>query len=852
MLRSFVLGLALMAACAGLCAQETGNDPAPGEQTPDGAALNSAISAMAANGTASSAAGLSGIAGIMNAAVARGTIPGGVVLVGHDGEVVYREAFGMRSLEPEREPMTVDTIFDVASMTKCIVTATAVTQLAQQGKLRLNDPVAAYLPEFGRNGKENITVRELLTHFSGLPEDFDLKARWTGREGAYRMAMDARPEFLPGTRFLYSDINFVTLGFVVEKVSGLRLDEYAERNIFLPLGMRETSYLPPGNPLVKQWKARIAPTEYGEGHIMMRGIVHDPTAQRMGGVAGHAGVFSSADDLAKFAQEMLHPSKPDSGLPGTPLGGFHILSAESVEKMTTPQQPPGAPVLRGLGWDIDSPFSSNRGEFFPVGSFGHTGFTGTSIWIDPVTNSYVIVLTNAVHPRGEKRTAEVISLRSRIASAVAQGLRLTASEEQKMRLARITGYNEAMPAGRLVTWRNGRVRTGIDVLEAHNFSELRRGESGGQIRRNVSAATRVALVTNQTGVDSEGRRTIDVLAKAPGVELAAIFSPEHGIAGSLDTTAIADSKDAATGVPVYSVFGDSEAKRHPSSQVLELVDAVVFDIQDIGTRFYTYETTLGYFLEAAAKSGKRIIVLDRPNPINGATVQGPVSDAGRESFTNYGEIPVRHGMTMGELARYYNAEHGAGGRMTGARLTVVPMEGWQRGDWLDSTGVMWVNPSPNMRSLTAALLYPGVGLVEGTNVSVGRGTDTPFELVGAPWVRAVELAAYLNGRALAGVRFVATEFTPAADVYAQKRCGGVNIVVTDRNALDAPELGVEIASALHAMYPAQFDMKKLDWLLVNAAAAKEIADGVDPRRIGMEWDDGIARFRAVRAKYLLY
>jgi uncharacterized protein YbbC (DUF1343 family)/CubicO group peptidase (beta-lactamase class C family) len=756
---------------------------------------------------------------IMNAAVARAIIPGGVVLVGHDGAVVYRKAFGMRSLEPSREAMTVDTIFDIASMTKCIATATSVMKLVEQGRIRLNDPVAAYLPDFARNGKENITLRQLLTHFSGLPEDFDPKAAWKGRNAAYQMAMDEKPIFPPGSRFLYSDINFVTLGFVVEKVSGLSLDEYAAQNIFQPLAMNDTRFLPPA-----QWRARIAPTEYDGGHQMMRGTVHDPTAWRMGGVAGHAGVFSTADDLAKYAQDMLT--------------GFHVLSALTVEKMSTPQQPPTATALRGLGWDIDSPFASNRGEFFPVGSFGHTGFTGTSIWIDPVTSSYVIVLTNAVHPKGGNSRAGVVSLRSRIASAVAQELALTVTEDQKLRLARITGYNEAMPAARLVTSRNGAVLTGIDVLESHGFAELRQAGS---------AKTRIAIVTNQTGVDAHGSRTIDVLAKAPGIEVAAIFSPEHGVNGSLDTTAISDSRDAATGIPVYSVYGDSSAKRHPSLEVLNSVDAVVYDIQDIGARFYTYETTLGYFLEAAAKTGRKIFVLDRPNPINGAYVQGPISDRGRESFTNYGQIPIRHGMTIGELARFYNSEHGIH-----SHLTVIPMEGWQRGDWLDSTGVLWINPSPNMRSLTEAALYPGIGLLEATNISVGRGTDTPFEVLGAPWIHATELAAYLNARAISGVRFVPVEFTPSADVYAQKKCGGVNIVVTGRNSLDAPELGIEIASALHSLYPDQYEMAKLDNLMLNAATAQSIRAGEDPRRIWMDWIDEIEVFKAIRAKYLLY
>jgi uncharacterized protein YbbC (DUF1343 family)/CubicO group peptidase (beta-lactamase class C family) len=754
---------------------------------------------------------------IVNGAVARGSIPGAVVLIGHNGKVVYRKAFGSRSLEPDKEAMTVDTIFDLASLTKCIATTTSVMKLVQEGKVRLNDPVAAYLPEFARNGKRDITVRELLTHFSGLTEDLDLKTAWKGRDAAYQMAMDEKPIFPPGSRFLYSDINFETLGFLVEKVSGMSLDEYSAKYVYAPLGMKDTRFLPP-----TAWIPRIAPTQYDENHRMLRGVVHDPTARRMGGVAGHAGLFSTADDLSKFAQDLL--------------SGFQVLTPMTVEKMSTPEQPPTALSLRGLGWDIDSPFSTNRGEFFPIGSFGHTGFTGTSIWIDPVTDTYVILLTNAVHPNGH--SSAIISLRTRVASAAAQSLGLSVSGDQKLRLVRITGYNEAMSSARLVTDRNGLVRTGIDMLESHVFAELRERDK---------ATTKIALVTNQTGQDSHGNRTIDLLAKAPGIHVVAIFSPEHGVTGSVDTTEIADSKDAATGIPVYSVYGDSSAKRHPSLEVLKSADVIVYDIQDVGTRFYTYETTLGYFLEAAAKTDKKIFVLDRPDPINGTFVQGPISDKGRENFINYGEIPIRHGMTIGELARFYNSERGIN-----SRLTVVPMEGWQRGDWLDSAGILWVNPSPNMRNLTEAILYPGLGILESTNVSLGRGTDTPFELVGSPWIQPLELAAYLNARAIEGVRFVPTEFTPNASVYAQKRCGGVNIMVTDRNRVDAPELGIEIASALHSLYPQQFEMKNLDGLMLNKATKDAINTGQDPRRIWMDWVEAIERFKPVRAKYLLY
>ena len=323
-----------------------------------------------------------------------------------------------------------------------------------------------------------------------------------------------------------------------------------------------------------------------------------------------------------------------------------------------------------------------------MGSFGHTGWTGTSIWIDPTTRTYIILLTNSVHPRGK---GNVIALRAKIATAVAAALPLTVSEKEQLRLKSITGYNEAQTAARRLSVRNGSVQTGIDVLEAHNFDVLRGG----------AAKKKIGLLTNQTGVDSQGRRTIDVLAEAPGVSLDAIFSPEHGVTGTLDTTDVGNSKDAATGIPVYSVYGATDAARRPSPEILKNLDAVVVDIQDAGVRFYTYETTLGYFLEAAAKAGIEIIVLDRPNPITGSFVQGPMPDPGRESFVSYAAVPVRHGMTVGELAQMWNAE-----RNIHARLQVVAMEGWMRGDWFDSTGVNWINPSPNLRSLTEATLYP--------------------------------------------------------------------------------------------------------------------------------------------------
>jgi len=754
---------------------------------------------------------LAALDSIVQTAIANHEIPGAVLLVGHDGRVVYRKAFGNRSLEPARSEMTADTIFDIASLTKVVATTTAIMQLHEQGKIRLNDPVVKYIPEFGQNGKDDITVRDLLTHHSGLPPDLDLTHAWTGRDAGYSMAFAATPYAPSGARFIYSDINFIVLGALVERVSGLPLDTYCAQNIFTPLGMAHTRFRP-----LPEWLSQVAPTEFDERGQMLRGVVHDPTVRRMGGAAGQAGVFSTADDLAKFAQALLD--------------GSPVLSQLAIQKMTSPQQPPTSPAIRGFGWDIDSPFSSNRGELLPVGSFGHTGFTGTSLWVDPATRTYIILLSNAVHPRGK---GSAISLRAKVATAVAAAVPSTSSEQETLRWKNITGYNEAMTAERRLSGRNGSVLTGIDVLEALDFAPLR--------------GKKIGVLTNQTGFDSTGHRTIDILAHAPGVQLTAIFSPEHGVTGSLDTTKIGNSRDAATGIPVYSVYGSSDAARRPPPDVLTQLDAIVIDLQDAGVRFYTYETTLGYFLEAAAKTGTSIVVLDRPNPLTGSFVQGPLSEPGRESFVNYGPVPVRHGMTLGELAQMFNMEHNIR-----AKLTVVPMQGWMRGDWFDATSLEWSNPSPNLRSLNEATLYPGVALVEGTNVSVGRGTDTPFELLGAPWMNGRELAQYLNARQIGGVRFVPVTFTPSSSNYSGQLCRGVNIVITAREFVDSPELGIELASALMHLYPQQFHVEKMLDILANQSVYNAVAKGEDPRRIALDWQEDLLKFQQLRARYLLY
>ena len=792
------------------------------------ASLLLVLVAPSAHSEAKQKADFSSVDRIVTDAISAKKFPGAVVIVGHHGHVVFRKAYGERSLVPQHETMSQDTVFDVASLTKVLATTTAVMQLYEQGRFLLNDPVAKYLPEFGVNGKEDITIRQLLTHYSGLPPDLSLTDPWTGKEEGLRRAFSCTPITPPGVEFRYSDINFMILGALVEKLSGLTLDQYEAQYIAKPLGLKDTRFLPP-----ESWRDRVAPTQFDNG-VMLRAVVHDPTARRMGGVAGHAGLFSSAGDVAIFAQNLL------DRLAGRP--SFFPLQRLTLQKTIVPGQPATGTSLRAIGWDIDSPYSSNRGELFPVGSFGHTGFTGTSVWIDPANDTYIVMMSNAVHPNGP---TNITSVRSAVATAVAIALDIQTDHDKL--ITQITGYNESLSGKRRWQDRNGSVLTGIDVLESDHFAEL------AQLASKHRGTLNIGLLTNQTGLDAQGRRTIDVLVKdavqaVPGLQLKLLFSPEHGISGVLDQTNIANSADPGTGLSVISLYGGDRDQRHPSLDTLRGLDAVLVDLQDAGVRFYTYESALRYLLEAAGQTGTEVVILDRPNPLGGSFVQGSVSDANADSYVDVAPIPVRHGLTLGELARYLNGEYALH-----APLTFVAMQGWQRGDWFDATSLTWVNPSPNLRSLAEAILYPGVGLIETTNVSVGRGTDTPFEYVGAPWIDGRVLAHALNARFLPGIRFVPVNFTPAEPYpYAKQLCHGIELIVTNRNVLDTPELGLEIATVLHKLYPDQYHLDKIATLLANREVLHDLESGRDPQRIDEDWQQALQRFMQKRKQYLLY
>jgi uncharacterized protein YbbC (DUF1343 family) len=727
-------------------------------------------------------------------AIRTGKIPGTVILIGNHGKVIYRQAFGLCALKPNKLPMTTDTIFDIASLTKVIATSIAVAQLVEMGKLDLEDPVAKYWPEFKANGKEGITVRDLLTHYSGLRPALDFKPDWSGYDTALRMIEEEKPALSPGTSFIYSDINFIILGELVSRISGEPLDVYSTDHIFKPLGMNDTGFNP--SPLLQ---SRIAPTQHQHGTTgkILWGEVHDPIANSMGGVAGHAGIFSTADDLAIFAQMVLD---------GGNRKNVQILSPLMVKKMTAPQSPPDRMPLRGLGWNIGSSLIS-------VGSLEHKGFTGTGIWIDPVSNTYVIILSNRVHPNGK---GNVEPLRAKILSLVNESIGMASQPLFSNDDEQGTGNNE-------------KVQTGIDVLTAEKFRSL--------------AGLRVGLITNHSGIHSDGRRTVDLLHKTPNVKLKVIFSPEHGFSGK-EEGKISLTKEPLTGLPIYSLYGDVA---RPTQKMLAGLDALVFDIQDAGARFYTYITTMGYAMEACAKKRIPFYVLDRPNPITASAVQGPILEKNLRSFTGYFPLPVRHGMTVGELAKLFNAE-----MRIGAKLHVIKMRGYERTHWYDETGLLWLSPSPNLRTLTETILYPGVAMVEGANVSVGRGTTTPFELLGAPWVNGEELGLYLNNRNVQGVRFMPVDFTPNSSLFKNQLCYGIRIVLLDRTVLDSPALGIEIASALHRLYPNDFLLDKTLGLIGSRQVLKALKGGQDPTSIVQNWQDPLEQFCNLRSKYLLY
>lgn len=731
---------------------------------------------------------LAGIGQLVHQGIEDGKMPGCVVCVGRQGRIVYLEAFGQRKLD--EEPMTVDTVFDMASITKPVATATSIMKLVENGQLRLDEKVVTLFPEFAPNGKDAISIKDMLIHQSGLIPDNALADYEQGPEVAWQRICDLNLVAPVGSTFKYSDVNFIVLAEVVKKISGKTVHEFSQAEIYQPLGMTESGYLP-----AQDLRGRAATTEKRNGQ-WMKGEVHDPRAFELGGVAGHAGLFSTARDLAIYAQMML-----GDGLYQDGAQAVRILSPQTVATMTQAYQVSSG--SRGLGWDKQSPYSSNRGDLLSPAAFGHGGFTGTVLWVDPGLDLFFIFLSNRVHPEGK---GSVNHLAGQILNLVVSAI------GEKAHAAQVP------------------VLCGIDVLQQEKFRSL--------------AGQRVGLITNHTGRDAAGKSSVEILHQAAECSLTALFSPEHGFEGAKDVAHIADSSDTATGLQIFSLYGET---RRPTEAMLTKVDTLVFDIQDIGARFYTYISTMGEAMQAAAKYKKRFVVLDRPNPIGGVAVAGPMLDAGKESFVGFHSLPVRHGMTIGELAKMIRSE-----RNLDLDLQVVECQGWNRQDSWDATNLTWINPSPNMRSLTQAFLYPGVGLLETTNVSVGRGTDTPFEVIGAPWMDGRALARNLNQRGIPGVAFVPIKFTPSASQFAGQACGGVNIAIVDRQAFEPLRVGLEIATQLRMMYADQWETKNLNRLLGNDLVFASVVNGESVEDSLNKAREGVSSFRQRRETFLLY
>lgn len=746
---------------------------------------------------------LSAVDGAVRAAMSAGEVPGAVVVVGQGERILYRKAFGFRALVPRQEPMTEDTVFDVASLTKVVATTPAVLLLWEQGRLSLDAPLGTYLREFRGGAYRNVTIRQVLTHTAGFPDLPSTDAMREGFPKAAALLAQGNLQSSPGASFRYSDTGFIVLGELVRRVSGEPLDQFARKYLYLPLGMTDTTFQP-GPALLP----RVAPTEALNGR-MLRGVVHDGNARLLGGVAGHAGLFSTADDLTRFARMLVSGGKGPSG---------QVLKPSTLQAMWSPTEV--GEVIRNLGWDVASPFSGAVAPFFPRGAAGHTGFTGTAFWIDPDSRTYLIILTNRVHPYGKGR---VMGLRAKVAAEVGAALFHPPPP------AAVAAPPENLSTATEMPVPSGPVLSGLDVLAADKFAPL--------------AGRRVGLVTNQTGVDSRGRRAIDLLAAAPGVRLKAIFSPEHGLTGE-GSGNIPHARDPATGIPVWSLYG---AERRPTPVMLSGINTLVVDLQDVGVRYYTYLTTLLYVLEEGARQKLPVVVLDRPNPITGKIVEGPLMDPDLRSFTGPHPVPVRSGLTIGEFARLVVAE-----RKIPVSLTVVPMAGWHRALWYDETRLPWVNPSPNIRSVTQALLYAGVGLLEGTNLSVGRGTEAPFEVVGAPWIDPVPLADAMNQKGLPGVGFQPVVFTPSVDPYLGQQVNGVRLQVTDRDAIRPVTAALALALEIRARYGQQFNAEAIQNLLVNRSTMWAFLRGELLPRV-MAWAEADrADFLQRRASYLIY
>ncbi|MCL4217668.1 MAG: DUF1343 domain-containing protein [Candidatus Hydrogenedentes bacterium] len=672
--------------------------------------------------------------GLKNA-VQTAAAPGAVAYVGDLHNTYFHGAAGNRQLLPEPLPATTDTVYDLASLTKVVATTTAIMQCRDSGIIDLDDSVGGHLalPAFNA-----LTIRQLLTHTSGLVPGRPFYREATSMDEMLGMYASMNLDRTPGTGRTYSDVGFMMLGRIVELATWNRLDEFCRKYIFDPLEMTSTTFNPP-----PELALRAAATENctWRGRIMC-GEVHDENAYAVGGISGHAGLFSTAADLALFCRGLLDGS---------------LFKESTVDEMMQLGLLPWYP-WQGLGWQLDPWLNTSSGFLPSRGAFGHTGWTGTCLWVDREINLIAILLSNTCHPTRAGRHNAVL---------------------------RETFYTSV---AKVFYPRHANTHLGIDRLVLDGFDEI--------------AGKRIAVLTNHAAVDSLGRHVTDVLKLAPATRIARLYSPEHGIAGQAEAGEKVGSQSAAA--PVTSLYGQ---QKRPTQNELNTIDVFVIDLPDVGARYYTYAATMKECLAACAEAGVRVLVLDRPNPLGGLVLEGPVAgQAG--SPVCWGEVPVRHGMTMGEIARWFQAAAFAKSKL---KLSISALDNWPRGNLYTECSLPWVPPSPNIPTPETALLYVGMCLFEGTNLNEGRGTEIPFHVVGAPWLDARAVVGAIAAEDCPGCQLSPVQYTPvsipgkaANPRFQNQTCQGVRIDIKAPHDLRAFRTAVALLNAIRHLHKSDF------------------------------------------------
>lgn len=679
-------------------------------------------------------------------AVQLAEVPGAVLCVGDLDTTYFLGAHGDRQLIPDRAPSQNETLYDLASLTKVVCTATAIMQLRDQDRLSLDQPVTDFIPipEF-----RAMTLRHLFTHTSGLVPGFWYYKTMTTFEEMMEHYADEGIKHPVDYHHDYSDVGFMLLGKVVEISSGQTLDHYFQQHIATPLQLTRTRFTPP-----EDWKANTAPTEDDRNfrNQLIHGVVHDENAYALGGVSGHAGLFSTAGDLAKFCRGLLE------GL---------LLSNDTLREMTTLGIKPLYP-WQGLGWQIDPWLTKSTGFLPSRTAFGHTGWTGTSMWLDREKGLFTVLLSNSCHP--DRNTRDNTTLRREVHIAIAREFYTTTN-----------------------------THSGLDRIIRENFSRIQ--------------GKRIALLTNHAAVDQTGRHILDALAECPDLRLIRLFSPEHGIRGQAEAGEKVDGQESP--VPVTSLYGTRKA---PTPAELNDIELFVVDLQDIGVRYYTYMATMKNCIEACAKARVPILILDRPNPLGGVTLEGPIAQE-TESLVSCSEIPARHGMTMGELGLWF-AQRDL--RPHRPNITINYLDSWQPQRLFPQISLPWRAPSPNMPSFETALVYVGTCLIEGTNLNEGRGTDTPFLIFGAPWLDAAGIIDAIPPELTPGLTLTAEAYTPrsipgkaTSPKFQDQECQGIRIAIQHPKAVRAFRTTLALIIAIRERHPGALEFTQMFRLLAG-------------------------------------